>query len=595
MTRNHIHTSNARSSAGFAILKLIAAVAVVGSVSAVGWVTLRGGNGEGELSRDVHSVASISFNVTATGNGELRARLQTSLRSQLEQSTQIVEIVPEGTTVKEGDVIVELNGDAIQKRLDDELLVFESARSDVISAENNYEIQVSDNESALRKAILNLELAQLDLRKWQEGEVKEKQLELELDIERADREFDRLKAKAERSTELLANGFLSKDEYDTDQLRFVEAQSNMKTTKLSLLVYENFTFDKELKLKTSDVEEAAAEIDRVKRKNESELASKEANRTNRRRQLALRESRVEKLEQQLAACIIRAPTDGLVVYATSVSSGGHFRGNTDPFEVGSDIRPNQEIILLPDTREMIAAVKIPESMLGRVRTGQRAAVTIDAAQGRTFPGIVETIGVMAKTGGWRDPNVREYEVLIALDLGSETHNLKPSMRCESEIVLNEVSDALAVPVQSVFNEGSHRYVYTVVGDRYHQTEVRLGRRSDIFAEILSGLEPGQLVLKREPTEGRIIRATFEDSDEPEGRRQMAGQRRRAGATGAMPSTGGHQPQAGERSRGPRPSRGSGDGEHKGMPRGNDHAAADSGSDAHATPSHETDTPAGDEG
>ena len=226
MTKANSKGQSPSRRAGLAFIKPIVTLAILGSASAGSWVVLRGGNNAGELPRDVHSVVSMSFDVTATGNGELRARLQTSLRSQLEQSTQIVEIVPEGTTVKEGDVIVELNGDAIQKRLDDELLVFESARSDVISAENNYEIQMSDNESALRKAILYLELAELDLRKWKEGEVKEKQLELELNIERAEREFDRLKAKAERSTELLANGFLSKDEYDQDQLRFVEAQSN---------------------------------------------------------------------------------------------------------------------------------------------------------------------------------------------------------------------------------------------------------------------------------------------------------------------------------------------------------------------------------
>ncbi len=529
--------SNKRRSTGAALVKGVIGLAVVGVVGGGAWIAMGRSDAGPTQAPDLFRVSSMSFNVTATGNGDLRARNQTPLRSELENTSQIVEIVPEGTSVEAGDLLVRLNADSIKDELDNEMLSYESAKSDLISAENSYQIQVSDNESALRKALLDVELKELDLRKWQEGELQETRVRNKLAIEKAEREYERLQNKVERSRELFANGFLSNDELDQDELAFVEAQSNLQTARLASEVYEKFTYDKDLKQKTSDVEEARAEVDRVKRKNDSELASREAARTNRRRQLTLREERVSKLQSQLEAATIHAPNDGLVVYATSVGRRS-WRGGEDPLDVGSDIRPNQEIILLPDTSEMIAAVKISESMLGRVRPGQPAIVTIDAAQGRKFPGRVESIGVMAQTGGWRDPNVREYEVRIALELGDEPHKLKPSMRCEAEIILDEVDESLAVPIQAVFNEGRNRFVYTTSGDRFAQTPVQVGRRSDAYAEILGGLDSGTDVLLREPAPGLIVKAEFPEPDAPRTVQVSGGAPASGGAAGGKPAAAG---------------------------------------------------------
>lgn len=540
-----------RRRAGLALKVALGTVAVIAlggaGVAALSWSTT-----EATQKVDQFVVSRRTFDVTATGNGELRARKQTMLRSSLDQQSAIVEIVAEGDRVQKGDVIVRLNGDEIQKRLDDDMLQLESARSDLVSAENAYQIQLSDNESAMRQAHLKLEIAELELRKWQEGEVVEKQTQLKLDTERAEREYDRLKAKVERARMLYERQFLSKDELDKDELAFIEAESKRETSQLAQEVYKEFTYSKELKQKSSDVEEARAEVERVQRKNDSELASKEAQLTNRKRQLQLREDRVAKLREQLAACTITAPTDGLVVYATSLNQN-MWGGDSGPYEVGSEIRPNQEIIALPDTTEMVATIRIPEALLSRVRPKQRAVVTIDAAQGKTYAGVVDTIGVMAQSAGWRDPNVREYEVRIALDLGSEPHKLKPSMRCEARVILDTVKDAIAVPIQAVFNEGRRQFVYVTQGDMFAQTAVQVGRRSDNFAEIVSGLSGGELVLLREPAPGRIIKLT--DPKQPQqpavagaaptpegtpGEKRGPGERKGAGrpaaATGAGAST-----------------------------------------------------------
>jgi len=244
----------------------------------------------------------------------------------------------------------------------------------------------------------------------------------------------------------------------------------------------------------------------VKRKNESELASKQASVTNAERQLAVREQRVEELEEQVVNTRILAPTSGLVVYATSLERG--WRGNDDPLDVGSEISPNEEIIHLPNSEQMIASIKVHESLIGRIDAGQPSSVRIDAIRGESFKGTVDSVGVVAESGGWRDPNLREYTVKVVIDGDNANRDLKPSMRADAEIRLGRVEDVLTVPVQAVFRAGEVAYVYEKQGDRYVRTPVRIGRRSTTEAEVVAGLEGGERVLLREPRPGEVIDRPF---------------------------------------------------------------------------------------
>lgn len=461
---------------------------------------------------DTSRAQRMSFDISTVASGELEALRQVELRSQIEQDTAITEIVREGVQVKAGDVILRLNSDTIQTQIDEESLRVETARAEFASAENNYLIQVSDNESQAAKALLEVELAELELRQWLEGEVKSKRQANDLAYEKAVRELDRLKEKYQRSVLLEKQGFLSRDELKRDEVQYLEAQAALKTAELDRQVYDDFQFPKDQKTKQSAVDQAKAELDRTKRQGLSQLATKEAERNNKRTQLFLREQKLAKLREQFEATTIRAPSDGLVVYATSVNRDRWGNNNDGTLDVGRMVKRNTPLIILPDTSEMVASVRVHESLTGRLRKGQPATVKIDALGGRTVPGEVLSVGVIAESGGMRDPNLREYTVKIKLDMASVPQPLKPSMRCEAEILLDRVNDRLAIPIQSVFTDGMVRYVLTPEGNRYRRTPVRLGRRSERLAEVAAGIEENQLVLLRAPLPGELIERPWEKDE-----------------------------------------------------------------------------------
>lgn len=499
------------SSRGAGLVRLVAASAAVLLLAAGGiWAVTRGGGGSAEMRQvanlDLGKVELGSFAINTTAMGELEARKQIELRSELDTRADIVEIVPEGSVVKKGDLLVQLNAEDLQEQINQQKLEVERGRADVTAAENGLQIQLSQNESQERAGQLKIDLAELALAQWRSGEVVKTRAKQQLEIDEAGRDLVRLTERYELSKTLELEGFLSRDQLKTDEINYIKADARLGIAKLDQAVYEEYQYPRDEKTKMSDLEEARADLDRVRTQNKINAGAKESSLVTTSTQYQLKVERLTKLEEQLGVAAIYAPTDGLVVYATSIGRGRDMivMGGDGPLQVGREVRPNEQLIILPDTSSMVATVRVHESLAGRIRSGQRASITIDAITGESFVGTVESVGVLAETGGWRDPNRREYSVRIAIDHDNSDGKLKPSMRAEAEIMLAAVQESLMVPVQAVFSEGPVKYVYLPLGSRFQRVPVQVGRMSDTYAEIVKGVTAGDRVLLREPDTGEVF-------------------------------------------------------------------------------------------
>ena len=462
--------------------------------------------GSGDVAGEAMAVAEVrDFEISTLSSGELRAQKSVELRSGVNRQTTIFEIVPEGSRVQKGDVLVKLADDEIRKELQEEETQLSQRQLDLDASDANYQITLSDNEANLAEAELNVKIAEIALNQWREGDDPKKIKELDAEIERTQREYERLERKYEQSQNLFEQEYLSRDELDTDRINYYSSKSDLELAKLEKQVYMDYQRIQEEEGLIGDLQSAEKELERVEQQNRINLKNAESELANRRARLLRQEEEVAEVEAELEAATVIAPTDGLVIYGTTANGGGYRSQNEGPLEIGSQIRPNDLLIVLPDTSEMIATVNVHESIAGRVRPGQPSNVTVGAANSMVINGRVEKVGVLAQGGGWRDPNKREYEVIIALEpTDAQLAELKPSMRVEAEIVLGQVEQELAVPVQAVFAEGVVRYVYTPEGTKFVRKPVQMGRRSDTWAEISGGLEPGEIVLIREPSSGEVL-------------------------------------------------------------------------------------------
>ncbi|MEM1210139.1 MAG: efflux RND transporter periplasmic adaptor subunit [Planctomycetota bacterium] len=446
-----------------------------------------------------YRVVPQSFDLTVVASGELQAAEQTEVKSEVEGRVAIVEIVEEGTFVEKGEVLVRLESSNIAEKVEQEELNVETARTEMTTAEQELEIERNESASEIRDAEVKLQLAELDLAKWEEGEVVQKRRELQLALEKAERRLERAKEDLAYSQQLYDEKFISFSELDGDIVEEIEAIAALETAKLDIDVYEKYAFQRDKKENETSVDQARDALENTKRNAEQSISGDQARLTSRIRRYRIRDERLTELKEQLEATTIKAPEAGLVIYKSSV---GPRWQRQDPIRQGRQVGENETILYLPDTRSMVAAVRVHEALLSDIAEGQPATVTIDASSGPPLTGEVASVAVMAEDGGWLNPNLREYLVQVSLPQEAAA-SLKPGMRASSEIIVGRVDESLAVPLQAVHAEGETNYVYVDAGRGVRRQPVTLGASSEAFVEIADGLSEGDRVLLRDPRPGEV--------------------------------------------------------------------------------------------
>jgi HlyD family secretion protein len=485
---------------GISSAVIIAIIAMAGTF--ILWVAM-GSSGRG--SDKIHAgelfpVNRGAFDISIPTSGALSAQKQINIRNQLESESVIIELVDEGEQVSEGDVLLRLNDESIKD-------LIRNAEIDVSSARNVYETSMAgiaisekkkDSELAVKQ--LAIDLADLALAAWRNGEVVARRQDLQLTLQTAQKDHSRLLKKYDSSVSLYEQKFLSKDELDRDEIALLNAEAALKKALLDIEVYENYTFKQDKQKKESDLQQARDELERAVARLELELKSSRATLEVRENQLSRKIELLEKRNKQLEMCVVRSPASGMVVYATSL---GERYDETEVLKVGTRLYRNQLVMTIPDSLNMNARVKVNEALSGLVARGQRVSIVCDAFPDIIFSGEVLSVGVLATGGGWRDPNRRDYTIEVKIN-NPEQFSLKPSMRCTAEIFVEHVQDVLFIPIHSIHRNGGVVWVWAQESGGFAQRKIVPGRFSESYVEVSSGLEEGDAVLLREPSQSQIV-------------------------------------------------------------------------------------------
>lgn len=542
-----------------------AAVAALAGWRPTDW--FKSGVSVGDTNR--YEVGLRTFAIVLKEKGELKAAKSTDIKSEVEGRSTIISLVPEGTAVKEGDLLVELASDQIDDRIRQEELKEANAITAFESAKSELDIQRDKNASEIRKAELQIELKGLELDRYEKGEWDQKLRDAKVAIEEAEISLDRRKQEFEAAKQLNERNFITETEYREDEFDYLKAQWELEKARNSLLVLEKYTHVSELTQRQSDLEEAKKEADRVRKNATAEESKKSRTLEGAGKELSIIRDQLAKLRHQKEKCRIVAPTQGFVVYYGGGGGGGMRMMSGDAqIKEGAEVFERQVLMELPDTSEMMVICRIHEAKTDKLRLGQLATVEVEGVPGRRFTGKVAKIAVLADTQNrWLNPDLKEYETEILLD--ASEFQLKPGVTAHAEIQVQNVEDKLAVPVQSVFSKGGNRYVFKSGARRVEPVEVSLGPSGSEWVEIVKGLAEGdRIALAVTEEEKRLLPDLQgpERSGGPSGRPRMQGTPGGAPtarpAGGETPPPGGQQRAGrpdGERGRGPRSTSGASSG------------------------------------
>lgn len=184
------------------------------------------------------------------------------------------------------------------------------------------------------------------------------------------------------------------------------------------------------------------------------------------------QANVSLAEARLEKATLRAPFDGKVGLRL--------------FSLGAYVGPGDRIVELADTDPIKVDFRVSEVSLLQLRTGQKISITVDALPGEAFTGEIYAIHPIV------DENGRALRLRARVPNPEE--RLYPGLFARVRIIVEQRPNAMLVPEAALFPRDRKTFVYRVVDGKADLVEVTVGRRSAGQAEILSGLEPGTVVV-----------------------------------------------------------------------------------------------------
>jgi HlyD family secretion protein len=434
--------------------------------------------------------------ISVVESGTIKARDQVIIKNEVEGRTSIITLVPEGTRVRKGELLVELDASSLQDSKIDQEIRVQNTEAAYINAKENLAIVTSKADSDVNEAELAVEFARQDLRKYELGQYPKDVNEVNKRIALAKEELARADQTLAWSIKLLEEKYLSETEKASDEIAVKRKKLEVELAEADLALLLNFTHPRQIRQLQSDVQQAISALDRAKRKADADKRQAQADLTAKEAEYTRQQAKLQKILDQLTKTRIVAPNDGLVVYASS-TKGGLAGMLKEPLTEGQQVFEREELIYLPADASAMAEVSIHEASLAKVRVGQPAIVTVETLPGKRFLGTVALVAPLPDSAGmFLNPDLKVFKTQINLDMDDPA--LRSGMTCRAEIIIEQYDDAIYVPVQAVTRVAGDALVYVPEGKSIAPRKVEIGMDNNRMVRIISGLAEGQEVVLDPP-------------------------------------------------------------------------------------------------
>lgn len=453
-TKQHClrRTRSTGSTLMFIIVSLAVVLALVGTV-AVYMFNAGQNNGDGEmiepvkLTSFVHDVVEAG-EVESSENEEIRCHV----KSKNTSGTAILWVIAEGTYVDQDEVLVKLDSSALEQELLSEKIVYNNKKAAMIQAQSLWEAAIKAKQE------------------YEDGTFIQERQAAEAEVFVAEENLRRAQQVALYSERLAVKGYVTALQLESDRFAVEKARKDVEAANTRLHVLVKFTKGKMVRQFESDIASAKAAYD-------AEKSSFE-----------LEETRLKEIKDQIAACTLRAPQAGQVVYVNKRDRRGN---NEFVVEAGALLREQQAIIRLPNSNRMQVKTKVSEAKISLIRRGMPVTVTIDAFDSLKLKGVVTKVNQYPEPSSFFNANVKEYQTIVEIE--DPPKLLKPGLTAKVRIHTQYIKEALQVPIQAIHRHRGRYYCIVRGGNAWQAKPVVLGPSNEKTVVIKEGILEGELV------------------------------------------------------------------------------------------------------
>ncbi len=195
--------------------------------------------------------------------------------------------------------------------------------------------------------------------------------------------------------------------------------------------------------------------------------------------------KIEQYNIALKSCRITAPSDGIVLFGTTLLGEKLSR---DQSVVAFDYYP--ALATLPDMSEVISEIYVKEIDISKIEKGDSVRATFDAIEGLSLKGHIKEIARMGEDHS--DFDMRVFKVTVYLD--ENDPRLKPAMSANIDIILENKSDVISIPLNTIHNESGESFVYLKNGNDIIKQPIKTGVANEESILVEEGLSAGDIIL-----------------------------------------------------------------------------------------------------
>jgi HlyD family secretion protein len=214
--------------------------------------------------------------ISVLESGTISPQEQIVLRNEVEGRTTIVSLVPDGSIVKKGDLLVELDASTLKDRIIDQDIEVQRAQASYIGAKENLAVTENQAKSDIDIAKLTLRFARQDLQQYVDGIYPKDVNELTARIRLSEEDLKRAEDVNDWSKRLYEEKYLSETEYLADKLTVQRRKLERDVANSNLDLLANFTYHRQIEQLTSDVNQADMALERTERKASADVVQAKA-------------------------------------------------------------------------------------------------------------------------------------------------------------------------------------------------------------------------------------------------------------------------------------------------------------------------------
>lgn len=487
------------------ILKWLAAGTLVAGVGAASYLwggkvyTRLTGSAEAAAKQDHARFTRVkrdNLQILITEDGKLRAVKNHAIFPQLKGQSRIAWLIPEGTTVKKGDKLVEFDKKEREERLRTRQADLETAKRSVVVARETLKIQVSASKGTLKLAQTKLNDARVALRVYENLEAPKRINELDNAINDARTKYnDALKRMNESKQKLDEQMFTEDDQrkaLENDlaaQKRTVDAvRKAVDTAIMQQKTFRRYDYPQALNAKKDAVANAELDLERAKVSSTSEVEQKQQEVRKVEDLIKRLERDIEELTTEIDNCVLVAPVEGIVLYGDP--NRPYWYDSNERIRVGAEWYGSNTLMTIPDLSNFEVTIAIGEEYRGKLKQGCPASITIEAIPGLTLDGELKKIETLARNRiQWDPASPKVFDAIVTPH--SNDDRMVSGMTTRVEIVAEVVPNVLLAPIEAVFNENGEPVCYVRKGEGSERRVVEPGKSNDHFVEIIKGLAEGE--------------------------------------------------------------------------------------------------------